>query len=81
MANLIGDHMQAHGINFIRNSIPKRVEKLNDGKLEVIYDSYEWGEEHADVYDTVVLAVGKMHAVPTPYTPIVIGLTPLESYA
>ena len=60
MANLVGDHMQEHGIKFIRNSIPKRVEKLKDGRLEVIYDSYEWGEEHSDVYDTVVMAVGKM---------------------
>ena len=60
MANLIGDHMQAHGINFIRNSIPKRVEKLDHGRLEVTFDSYEWGEEHSDVFDTVVMAVGKM---------------------
>ena len=52
--------MQEHGINFIRNSIPKRVEKLNDGRLNVIFDSYEWGEEHSDVFDTVVMAVGKI---------------------
>jgi len=59
MANLIGDHMQEHGIKFIQNSIPKQVEKLKDGRLEVIYDSYEWGEQHSDIYDTVVMAVGR----------------------
>ena len=52
--------MEQNGIKFIRNSVPKRVEKMNDGRLEVIYDSYEWGEEHSDVFDTVILAVGKI---------------------
>ena len=52
--------MQGHGIKFIQNSIPKQVEKLKDDRLEVIYDSYEWGEQHSDIYDTVVMAVGEM---------------------
>ena len=50
--------MQDHGIKFIRNSVPKRVEKLEDGRLQVTYDSYEWGEEHSDIFDTVIMAVG-----------------------
>ena len=58
MASFVGEHMESQGINFIRSSVPKRVERMNDGKLEVIYDSYEWGEEHSDVFDTVILAVG-----------------------
>lgn len=58
MADLIGEHMQDHGIKFIRNSVPKRVDKLEDGRLKVTYDSYEWGEEHSDVFDTVIMAVG-----------------------
>lgn len=59
MANLIGEHMESSGIKFIRHSVPKRIEKMHDGKLEVTYDNYEWGEEHSDVYDTVVMAIGE----------------------
>lgn len=60
MASLIGENMEASGIKFITNSIPKRIVKLEDGRIEVFYDSYEWGEEHSNVYDTVVMAVGEI---------------------
>eukprot|EP00795_Rhopilema_esculentum_P008424 gene8424-14405_t len=59
MASFVGEHMESQGINFIKSSVPKRVERMKDGKLEVFYDSYEWGEEHSDVFDTVILAVGR----------------------
>eukprot|EP00794_Sanderia_malayensis_P012237 gene12237-13498_t len=59
MANLIGDNMQGHGVKFIKNSAPKRIERLSDGRLEVFYDSFQWGEEHSDIFDTVMLATGR----------------------
>ena len=51
--------MQGHGMKFIGNSVPKLIKKQSDGKLDVVYDSYEWGEEHSDVFDTVMFATGK----------------------
>ena len=67
MADLIGEDMQDHGIKFIRNSVPKRVDKLEDSRLQVTYDSYEWGEEHSDIFDTVIMAVGMFFPVSIPF--------------
>ncbi len=50
--------MHEHGIKFIKNSTPKRIEKLADGRLKVFYDSIELGEEVSEVFDTVMLATG-----------------------
>jgi pyruvate/2-oxoglutarate dehydrogenase complex dihydrolipoamide dehydrogenase (E3) component len=31
MANMIGDHMEKHGIKFIRECVPTKVEKISEG--------------------------------------------------
>lgn len=53
----IGEFMEGHGIKFIRESIPKKIEKLPNGKLMVYYDVN--GVEKSDQYDTVLGAIGR----------------------
>jgi len=34
----IGEYMQKQGVNFIRPTVPNKVEKLENGKLRVFYN-------------------------------------------
>ena len=58
MAGLIGNHMESHGIRFIKSSVPGSVQKLNNGQLRVSYKNVEFGEEGEEDFDTVMFAVG-----------------------
>lgn len=76
MANMIGDFMQGErdeddvdmkhtGTRFIKECTPTRIEKLEDGGLQVFYRSTkepadgEW-VEHSEVFDTVLVAAGRV---------------------
>ena len=54
MAELVLDHMKLSGTTVIRGETPHRVTQ-HDADSEILV---EWGSG-ADVYDTVLLAVGK----------------------
>ncbi|XP_075794834.1 thioredoxin reductase 1, cytoplasmic isoform X2 [Pelodiscus sinensis] len=62
MANKIGEHMEEHGIKFIKQFVPTKVELIEagtPGKLKVIAQSTDGKEIIEGEYNTVLLAVGR----------------------
>lgn len=57
MANRIADHMKTTHTKFIEAAIPTKLEKLENGKIKVHYETA--GEEKTDEYDTVLFAIGR----------------------
>ena len=37
MANRIGAHMEGYGVKFVKDSVPSKLEKSDDGKIKVEY--------------------------------------------
>jgi len=61
MAGKIGEFMEEHGINFIRECVPTKIEKIEDGsppKLKVTA-KYNDGTEFVDEFNTVIFAIGR----------------------
>lgn len=59
IAEKIGDFMALNHVNFIRPTVPNRVDKLENGQLRVYYnDPNTKSEVHKD-YDTVLVATGR----------------------
>jgi thioredoxin reductase (NADPH) len=64
-AEAIAEYMGNHGTKFIRPAIPTKIEKVedenspNNGKLLVSYTMSETGETRQEVFDTVLLAIGR----------------------
>lgn len=61
MANMIGEHMESQGTKFIHRHVPSRIEKLDDGRLQVFYvpAGEREGSEQSDIFDTVLVATGR----------------------
>lgn len=59
IADGIGNYMEEHGTKFIRQSVPAKIEKLEDGRLRVTWTNRVDGSEHSDVFDTVLSATGR----------------------
>ncbi|XP_067392167.1 thioredoxin reductase 1, cytoplasmic isoform X2 [Emydura macquarii macquarii] len=62
MANKIGEHMEQHGVKFIKQFVPTKVEQIEEGtpgKLKVIAQSTDGSEVIEGEYNTVLLAVGR----------------------
>ncbi|XP_074863880.1 thioredoxin reductase 1, cytoplasmic [Carettochelys insculpta] len=62
MANKIGEHMEEHGVKFIKQFVPIKVEQIEKGtpgKLKVIAQSTDGREMIEGEYNTVLLAVGR----------------------
>ena len=57
MANKVGDYMKKTGIKFIRGAVPTEFAKNSSGQKVVTYKQGE--EEIEDIYDTVMLAIGR----------------------
>jgi len=57
IASKIGEYMEEHGINFIRECVPTSLEKNGD-RIDV-KGKYDDGVDFQDVFDTVVFAVGR----------------------
>ena len=56
MAEIVGDYMKGHGVNFLRGFVPKKIELIEEGpprKLRVTYQSASNGEEKTEEYNTV----------------------------
>uniref|UniRef100_A0A8C2M8P0 Thioredoxin reductase 1, cytoplasmic n=3 Tax=Muroidea TaxID=337687 RepID=A0A8C2M8P0_CRIGR len=62
MANKIGEHMEEHGIKFIRQFVPIKVEQIEagtPGRLRVTAQSTNSEETMQGEFNTVLLAVGR----------------------
>lgn len=59
MAGLVTDYMEAYGTKFAWKCVPKRVDKLSSGALQVTWTDTHTGKEHEDTYDSVLWAVGE----------------------
>nr|XP_040060419.1 thioredoxin reductase 3 isoform X1 [Gasterosteus aculeatus aculeatus] len=62
MANRAGEHMEEHGVKFLRKYVPVKVEELEagtPGRLKVTSKSTETDEVIEGEYNTVLIAVGR----------------------
>uniref|UniRef100_A0A5F9CAE5 Thioredoxin reductase 1, cytoplasmic n=1 Tax=Oryctolagus cuniculus TaxID=9986 RepID=A0A5F9CAE5_RABIT len=62
MANKIGAHMEEHGVKFIRQFVPIKVEQIEagtPGRLRVVAKSTNSEETIEGEYNTVLLAIGR----------------------
>ena len=61
MADRIGEHMEEDGVNFIRECVPVKLERIEEGapgKIKVTA-KYKDGTDFEDVFDTVCFAIGR----------------------
>ncbi|KAM4615715.1 thioredoxin reductase 2, tandem duplicate 2 [Polymixia lowei] len=59
MASLVTEYMEAYGTKFAWKCVPKRVDKLSSGALQVTWTNTGTGKEEKDTYDSVLWAVGR----------------------
>ncbi|CAN0101594.1 unnamed protein product [Lampetra planeri] len=62
MAELAGDYMEKHGVKFIRQFVPTKVEQLEagtPGRLKVHAKATEGSELYEGEFNTVLIAVGR----------------------
>nr|WEY08176.1 thioredoxin reductase 3 [Heteropneustes fossilis]BAQ02337.1 thioredoxin reductase 3-like [Clarias batrachus] len=62
MANRAGDHMETHGVKFLRKFVPIKIEQLeagSPGRLKVTAKSTETDEIIEGEFNTVLIAVGR----------------------
>ncbi|KAJ3602818.1 hypothetical protein NHX12_030566 [Muraenolepis orangiensis] len=62
MANRAGEHMEEHGVKFLRKYVPVKVEEIEagaPGRLKVTAKSTESDEVIEGEYNTVLIAVGR----------------------
>uniref|UniRef100_A0A674MLA5 Thioredoxin reductase 2 n=1 Tax=Takifugu rubripes TaxID=31033 RepID=A0A674MLA5_TAKRU len=59
MAVLVTDYMEAYGTKFAWKCIPKKVEKLTSGALQVTWMEINTSKEYQDTYDCILWAVGR----------------------
>uniref|UniRef100_A0A8D0HGC1 Thioredoxin reductase 2 n=1 Tax=Sphenodon punctatus TaxID=8508 RepID=A0A8D0HGC1_SPHPU len=59
MSILVTDYMESYGTKFLRKCAPTKVEKLENGKLQVTWKYTDSGKEEMDAFDTVMWAVGR----------------------
>ncbi|KAL8180289.1 UNVERIFIED_CONTAM: Thioredoxin reductase 2, mitochondrial [Gekko kuhli] len=62
MAALVTDYMEAHGTRFLKKCSPTKVEKMENGRVRVVWKYSDCGKEETDEFDTLMWAVdGKAH--------------------
>ncbi|KAJ8380214.1 hypothetical protein SKAU_G00009920 [Synaphobranchus kaupii] len=59
MAGLVTDYMDSYGTKFSWNCIPKKVEKLASGALQVTWDDAGPRGENRETFDSVLWAIGR----------------------
>mmetsp|Transcript_29342 Transcript_29342/g.95609 ORF Transcript_29342/g.95609 Transcript_29342/m.95609 type:complete len:495 (+) Transcript_29342:88-1572(+) len=52
-------YMERHGTKMLRSVVPTKFEKVEGGKTKVTYTNTVYNFEASDVFDTVILAVGR----------------------
>jgi len=59
MAVKVGEYMEeTTGVNFVRECVPEKMEKQEDGQIKVT-GRYKDGTEYTDLFNTVVFAIGR----------------------
>jgi len=61
MAGKVGEYMEEMGVNFIRECVPEKLERIEEGtpgKIKVTA-RYKDGTEFTDVFNTVIFAIGR----------------------
>lgn len=53
-ADKIGEYMEDHGVKFRKEVVPKKLEKVNGDQIQVTFS-----DDSQDVYDTVLVAIGR----------------------
>ena len=59
MAQLATDYMESHGTRIIKQCVPVRIDKADDGLLHVTWKDSVTGESHKEPFETVLFAIGK----------------------
>ncbi|AWP06569.1 putative thioredoxin reductase 2 mitochondrial [Scophthalmus maximus] len=59
IAGLVTDYMKTYGTKFAWKCVPKRVDKLSSGALQVTWTDTQTGNDHKDTFDSVLWAVGR----------------------
>ncbi|XP_065656968.1 thioredoxin reductase 1, cytoplasmic isoform X4 [Hydra vulgaris] len=62
MANKVVDYMETIGIKFLKKYTPIKMEKVEEGtpgKIKVTYMNHNTNEEESDIFNTVVVAIGR----------------------
>lgn len=59
MAGLVTDYMEAYGTKFSWRSVPKSVDKLSSGALQVTWTDEQTGKDQRDTFDSVLWAIGE----------------------
>ena len=59
MAQLATDYMEGHGTRFLKQCIPVRIDKADDGLLHVTWKESVTGETYQEPFETVLFAIGK----------------------
>ncbi len=59
MAGKIGDHMEKHGVNFTRDTVPVQLTKTKEGKVLVKAENSKTKQVTEQEYDTVLFAIGR----------------------
>merc|ERR1712123_267964 len=60
MAVKVGDYMEEHGVNMVRECVPTSIERIEEGapgKVKVV-GKYKDGTEYVDEFNTVIYAIG-----------------------
>jgi thioredoxin reductase (NADPH) len=56
--------MENHGHKFLKKCNPSKFSKTDDGRILVEYHRDEFGDTATEVYDTVLLAIGRSPDIP-----------------
>ena len=59
MAHLATDYMENHGTRFLKQCVPVRIDKADNGLLHVTWKESVTGESHQEPFETVLFAIGK----------------------
>uniref|UniRef100_A0A4X2LFS6 thioredoxin-disulfide reductase (NADPH) n=2 Tax=Vombatus ursinus TaxID=29139 RepID=A0A4X2LFS6_VOMUR len=60
MALLVTDYMESHGTKFLKHCTMKKLEKLENKRLQVTWHNHKAGREETDIFDTVMWAIGRV---------------------
>jgi len=59
IADKIGAHMENHGTKFLRQCVPTKYSKLDNGRILVEYHDFQNKSVKTEEYDTCLLAIGR----------------------
>lgn len=59
MAQLATDYMENHGTRFLKQCVPVRIDKADNGLLHVTWKESVTGESHQETFETVLFAIGR----------------------